>query len=574
MTGHFEAVSANGHVLDELTGLASRLAPPSTLAALKDARERAATRSFNVVVLGEFKRGKSTLINALLGRTLLPTGVVPLTASVTIVRPGDRDRVLLRFENGAAEEVALDHLPRYVTERENPHNSHGIAHVTVEARSGLIGSGIQLVDTPGTASVHEHNTEATYRFLAHVDAALCVLGADQPLTSGERDFLAEAVAGIPRVIVAVNRIDTLLESERQEALEFLSGALTTVLGQPPELFPLSALSGEGVDDLRERLHRLARDDGDAILRETLRRAAQRTAVETVQASRLEVAAVRLPIDQLEARSALFEQKLEELLRTRRDASDLLERGLERLLREQVQTPLGELAAQRADELRSEVRDQAAMLPPRPRAAFAEGLENWVDSTIHEAFADLSAAYEQRVADGIAELEQVHAQRISGILAELHSAAQEILGATAVAAMPELGLTAPSRFSFKLRDVRHALEQIVVVGRTTAPGKLGRNLLVREAERRVIQMFDRHAGRLRSELTERARAAVREYDRGLQRIVVEAADAVRAAIARARAEHDQGEEAIRARVLELEGVAVRAIELERLFTSSSEWSSAA
>jgi hypothetical protein len=87
--------------------------------------------TFNLVVAGEFKRGKSTVINALLGADLLPTGVIPLTSVVTRLQYGDIPAVTVSFDNGDLRAVELDALPDYVTERGNPKNAKNVREVLV-----------------------------------------------------------------------------------------------------------------------------------------------------------------------------------------------------------------------------------------------------------------------------------------------------------------------------------------------------------------------------------------------------------------------------------------------------------
>ena len=77
--------------------------------------DKLATEQFNLVVLGQFKRGKSTLINALLGTDLLPTAVVPLTSIVTIIQPGPQPHAVVRFLDGRTLEVDVADLALYST---------------------------------------------------------------------------------------------------------------------------------------------------------------------------------------------------------------------------------------------------------------------------------------------------------------------------------------------------------------------------------------------------------------------------------------------------------------------------
>jgi Dynamin family len=132
------------------------------LTALLDRLDAARLR---VLVTGEAKRGKSTLINALLGRPVLPAGVTPLTAVTTTVRYGDDARAEVLFLDGHEEEHPLTALVDLVTERGNSRNRRGIAGVTVYLSAPVLAGGAELVDTPGTGSVFEWDSETAHEAL-------------------------------------------------------------------------------------------------------------------------------------------------------------------------------------------------------------------------------------------------------------------------------------------------------------------------------------------------------------------------------------------------------------------------
>jgi len=113
--------------LNELTALGTEQ-DREQLAALLDRLDAARLR---VLVVGEAKRGKSTLVNAMLGREVLPSGVTPLTAVTTTVLYGQDERAEVRFLDGHDEKHPLAALAGLVTERGNPGNRRGIAGVTV-----------------------------------------------------------------------------------------------------------------------------------------------------------------------------------------------------------------------------------------------------------------------------------------------------------------------------------------------------------------------------------------------------------------------------------------------------------
>lgn len=122
---------AAGQVLVKLRDLA-RAADFAALAAeAEEALARLRESRFHLAVMGQFKRGKSTLINALLGESVLPTGILPLTSIATEVRHGSARRAEVVFEDGRRETVAVDDLALYCTEKHNPGNHKRVARVEV-----------------------------------------------------------------------------------------------------------------------------------------------------------------------------------------------------------------------------------------------------------------------------------------------------------------------------------------------------------------------------------------------------------------------------------------------------------
>ena len=133
-------------------------------------RGRLRDRRLRVLVAGEAKRGKSTLVNAMLSRSVLPAGVTPLTALATTVRYGSDENVRAVFADGHAEKLPLSALGDLVTERGNPGNCRSIASVTVSVDAPILARGVELVYTPGTGSVYAHNTSAAEAALDTMDA--------------------------------------------------------------------------------------------------------------------------------------------------------------------------------------------------------------------------------------------------------------------------------------------------------------------------------------------------------------------------------------------------------------------
>jgi GTP-binding protein EngB required for normal cell division len=194
--------------------------------------ERLAAGRFLVGCVGQSKRGKSTLLNALLGTQILPTGVAPATARVTLVRHGDRDSARVRI---AGEWHAIDprSLSSYVLEGKNPDNHLGVTEVEVSVPSPLLARGLCLVDTPGVGSIYLESVGATLGCAPHLDAAIVVLGADPPITGEELSLVEEIARDVEHLVFVMNKVDRVSDLERREAVRFTEAALTRVLRRPP-----------------------------------------------------------------------------------------------------------------------------------------------------------------------------------------------------------------------------------------------------------------------------------------------------------------------------------------------------
>jgi predicted GTPase len=213
---------------------------------------------FTLAVLGQFKRGKSSLMNAIIGRELLPTGVLPLTSAITVLKYGPTERLVVNRDDSIfPEELPVSALADYVTERGNPANRRKVKTACVELPVPFLRRGIEFVDTPGVGSSITANTATTYGFLPECDAVLFVTSVDTPMTSLELGFLKEIREYVDKIFFVVNKTDLVADDERGEVLEFVAETIRSQIGRDTvKTFPVSA-----------RLGLAARTSGDAALYE-------------------------------------------------------------------------------------------------------------------------------------------------------------------------------------------------------------------------------------------------------------------------------------------------------------------
>jgi GTP-binding protein EngB required for normal cell division len=289
--------------------------------------ERVADKRFFVACLGQFKRGKSSLLNALVGRAVLPTGVLPVTAIVTILRHGPVLRAEVHYENGSRQQVPADAISDFVSEERNPANSKGVAAVEVFVPCTLLESGMCFVDTPGIGSVFAGNTSVTKAFVPHIDAVLAVFGADPPISGDELTLIEEVCRQVDEFVFVLNKADRLTESESRQATDFARRILTEKIERRVHcIFQISAsqwLNGTGpsrdAQELQSELQRIAREAGPRLV-ETAERRGRRRLAENVL---LEIDAQRRALlSPIESAQRLAEQLRETITDAERSLSDL------------------------------------------------------------------------------------------------------------------------------------------------------------------------------------------------------------------------------------------------------------
>jgi GTPase Era involved in 16S rRNA processing len=187
---------------------------------------------FTIAVLGQFKRGKSSLLNAIIGRDLLPTGILPLTSVITVVRFGACERLVI-YRKGLQSPFcdSITTLADYVTEKQNPANRKGIEMVVIELPLPFLRRGLEFVDTPGIGSAIKANTETTYSFLPNCDAVLFVTSVDSPLSEAELDLLRSIRRFAGKIFFILNKMDLLSnQDDATQVIEFVKSGLSGEMG--------------------------------------------------------------------------------------------------------------------------------------------------------------------------------------------------------------------------------------------------------------------------------------------------------------------------------------------------------
>lgn len=205
--------------LKQLKKFSRELNLEKSIPLINDVIERVQNKSFSVAIVGEFKRGKSTFINALLGRDILPSDILPCSATLNRITYGVTPSVKVIFKDGREEEVPIDCLEDYVTKLtvESEDTAATVKEAIVSYPVSYCQNNVDIIDTPGLND-EANMDEVTLSVLPHVDTAIMVILAQSPFGESERRFLEEKLLtnDLGRIIFVVNGIDNFNKPEDAE----------------------------------------------------------------------------------------------------------------------------------------------------------------------------------------------------------------------------------------------------------------------------------------------------------------------------------------------------------------------
>ncbi|NUP09511.1 MAG: hypothetical protein HOW73_25990 [Polyangiaceae bacterium] len=310
----------------ELVTLGSRIGAKSLSAKVdQELVKKLEADRFHLVVVGEFNHGKTTFVNALLSKSLLPVGVTPTTAVIHHLEYAETPGAAVVYESGDRRELPVEEVRKYAVSGEI--TAHGqsadVKYLEVFVPSPILKERIVLVDTPGVNDLSLQRADITYSYIPKSDAVLFLLDAGQPLKESERVFLQEKLLAQSRnkIVFVVTKRDIWEPAEEKEALSYIRTELDKLLPGAP-IFPVSAqtaLEGReaesGMPELvRHLMSFLAEERGKILLDNALGHALEITTLlsKGVDARKR---AVQMTSDELARRISFLEKDLAGQART-------------------------------------------------------------------------------------------------------------------------------------------------------------------------------------------------------------------------------------------------------------------
>ena len=221
-SGYKQIVSDLTESLAQLKEYSEDIGLEHTAKSIGETIEKIAKEHFEVAIVGEFKRGKSTLINAMLGQEVLPADVLPATATLNRVTYSEHPYVMVEYKNGSSERVDINRLADYVTKLsyESEKTAETVKQATVYYDTAFCKNNVDIIDTPGLND-DEQMTNVTLSILPEIDAAVFVISANSPFSQFEKEFLEKKMltSDLGRIIFAVNCFGTFSKEDEDRIVE-------------------------------------------------------------------------------------------------------------------------------------------------------------------------------------------------------------------------------------------------------------------------------------------------------------------------------------------------------------------
>jgi GTP-binding protein EngB required for normal cell division len=562
-----------------LANLAEEFDAEQVAADARSVAERVSEGRFYVACIGQFKRGKSSVLNALVGSSVLPTGVIPVTTVPTIVRYGSHASARVRFEADAGgwTNIPVHTVDEYVSEEKNPENAKHVTALEIFVPSPLLATGMCFVDTPGLGSVFTGNTAATQAFIPHIDAALVVIGADPPL-AGEELVLVEAVARhVQDLIVTVNKADRTTDAERAAAVAFARRQLEKRLPQHfvGTLFEISAAeqlerrgTGRDWEKLVASLNHLVEGSGRRLIQAACERGLERVSEQLLVIITEEREALQRPIEDSEKRIAVMKETIADAERSMRELAYLFmaeQQHLSDMFVDRHKAFLARVLPQANTEFEVVLQSISGWLGPSyRRRTFREAQElarrhvvPWLKPEQEEAEKEY-----RRVAARFVEM-------ANDFLKKLANAGIPELARMPHALDPESGFRVRSEFTFL---------DFIEVAQPASPlrwladlilGLVGaRRIIKNEARRFLTRLLEFNSTRVQSDILNRVQESRGKLEAEIRKLLHEVSRIAEQALGRARKVREEGEPAVQSaldRLDRLEREVWRLVRLPALVT---------
>lgn len=545
--------------LSRLATLAQELGTDPVADEARELSARVTEGRFYVACVGQFKRGKSTLINALIGEPVLPTGFIPVTAVPTVIRFGENLHARIRLNDGSWNEVPVPELKQYVTEELNPENKKGVQGAEAFIPSPLLSSGMCIVDTPGLGSVFSGNSAATQAFIPHIDAALVVVGADPPL-AGEELTLVEAVGKqVHDLILVLNKADRTTDAERMAAADFTRQLLRKKLKR--DIGPIFEVSAQeraenrgpyrDWDKLKGALQQLVDGSGRQLVRAACDRGVQRLSEQLLAIIHEGRDALRRPIDESERRISLMKKTISEAERSMRELSFLFMAEQQRLSDLFVDRHKA-FSASALPEARQEFQEASQSVAGAFGPSYRRRIMKLAQDIAHRHVVPWLRPEQEEAEREYRRVALRFVEMGNEFLQQLASAGIPELARMPHALDPETGFRVRSKFTFMdFIEVAQPASPLRWLADVVLPLVGARRLIKNDGQQFLVKLLETNSTRVQSDILNRVQESRARLEVEIRKLLHEVSRIAEQALMRARKVKEEGEPAIEAELSRLD-----------------------
>lgn len=470
------------------------------------------TEKFRLVILGQFKRGKTTFINALLSADVLPTDVIPVTATITEIQYRDQPGALVSFFDQAPKEIGTEELHHFISESENPKNKSKVDKVDVYYPAAVLEHGFTLVDTPGVGSIHEHNSRLTREYIPQADAAIFLLSADPPVTEIELSFLKFLEPLVPKLFYVLNKKDYLDEKSLVRVIEFNQQVLQNALAHEIEIMPLSArqalqgqinnhpeqLKESGLPRLQKELESfLLQERGKLFLTSNLTRFT-RVCQEWKNLIEIDRRAREMTGEQLSENLQKFNEYMKDLDRHVDRLTFLLE-GIKTRILEYYDRESQVFFKQTCKSIHETALDYGHQHLQNTKKDLVEEIEEIVNQQIVDTFEPFRLSVENKIAQKYKEHIDDLGKEVSAIVQEVYRYSASLFKIERTNQFAESAWKYKSEFTYKTWENPSNLQSMERVLVLSLPRFLFMRRLKKQLKEQIASKTDRQIGRLRGDL---------------------------------------------------------------------------
>ncbi|MCM1087145.1 MAG: dynamin family protein [Muribaculaceae bacterium] len=477
-TSYHGKVAEVNTALTQMSKLCGQLELKESQKAIEDSRHKLTSHKFSVGIMGEFKRGKSTVINALLGREIMPADVLPATATMNRVTYDLKPHAQVIKNDGSVIEVPVDKIADYVTKTndDNARRAEMVDEAIVYYPCQFCQNGVDIVDTPGLND-DERMDKISEEIVPKLDAVIMVIVPDAPFSKSEAEFVRNKLMGsdLGRLLFLVNRIDTIRPKDRERAVDGIKRKIqTTVLNKMAEIygeeskeytdakskigniniFPISALNAldariEGDDELLEESGIRKFEDALTYMltieRGTLELAAplaviSRAATDVLNAAETRKNSLQLSAEEFEQKQKQAMEKIAEFRNSKKEETNRINAAAQQTksnLLTQMQAFYDELGGDLNNIVEQTSIDKKSLTKKAGQQAAAQKMQEVINETIKTKMSNFSERMQKQLMDAVGEQAAQSAAFASDMIGKLNSEVQLSLSSSSDASEPKV-----------------------------------------------------------------------------------------------------------------------------------------